>query len=137
MQDKPTDRQLLQGVAYFLEDVAMQELEGAAQFRARVASNVVKMLLREWESPEADLHVEHAALCDVLDRPGDAPPGMEDLRARVLELNEELTRRIRAGEADAGAFRARVLAHLRAAAVRKLEVANPRMAAVVRKELSD
>lgn len=134
MQDKPTDMQLLQGVRYFLEDVAMQELKGASQFRARVAANVVKMLLREGDGSESDVHAEYASLCDLFGRSADPPAGLEDARARVLELNEELAGRIRDGEADAGEFRMRVLAHLCAEAVRKLDVTNPKMAARIRQE---
>ena len=137
MQDRPTDLQLLRGVSYFLEDVAMRELEGASHFRARVASNVVRMLLREGETAEADLRTEHTALAELLGRTAPSPEDGEQLHAQVLEMNDELARRIRDGEADAGDFRARVLAHLRAVAVRKLDVTNPKMAARVREELAD
>jgi hypothetical protein len=44
----------------------------------------------------------------------------------VRELDERLTDRIRAGEADAGDFGERVRAHLRATVLEKLRVANPK-----------
>jgi hypothetical protein len=57
---------------------------------------------------------------------GDPPPRLELLRRAVRDLDEQLTDRIRAGEADDGDFGDRVRAHLRTTVLEKLRVANPR-----------
>lgn len=134
MQDRPTDRELLLGVRYFLEDHAIPELAGPAKFRARVAANAVRMLLRERETEEDGLTEECAGLGALLGREAAPPARMDRLRREVLEMNDELARRIREGEADSGAFRRRVLRHLRRTALHKLAVVNPAMAEAIRRE---
>ena len=52
--------------------------------------------------------------------------GVEDLRKAALKLNEELAAKIRAGDADDGAWRARVMKAVRAIVEDKLRIANPR-----------
>jgi hypothetical protein len=48
------------------------------------------------------------------------------MKAALRERNQALSARIRDGDADDGAFRQRVLAHVRDVVRAKLEVANPR-----------
>lgn len=127
MQDRPTAQELLTGVRSFLEDDAIPGLTGAAQFRARVAANVVGMVCRELEHGEDDVRADHAALCALLDRDVPMPEHLDAVREQVLHMQEALTERIGAGDADAGPYRERVLAYLRATTLRKLAVTNPRL----------
>ena len=57
---------------------------------------------------------------------GDPPPRLELVERGVRDLEERLTDRIRAGEADVGDFADRVRAHLRATVLEKLRIANPK-----------
>ena len=58
--------------------------------------------------------------------PAAAVPDAAALRGFVRAQTERLCERIRRGDADAGPFRAAVLAHVRADVRRKLAVTNPR-----------
>jgi len=135
MQDRPSRTELLQGIINFLEDDALPNLEGGAQFRARVASNVAGMLLRELDRGEEDLRSEYIGLAVLLGWDTKLPASIHALERAVLEMNEALAARIRAGDADAGDFRARTLDHLRDVTVRKLDVTNPKLAQAIRAEL--
>lgn len=112
----------------FLEEHVIPVLEGPRQFHARVAANILTIVDRELRDGEEQQRAEWRRLGALLCVPGDpAPPERaSELRDGVLALTRELAARIRAGSADAGPFRAAVLAHLRATAEEKLRVANPR-----------
>jgi hypothetical protein len=58
----------------------------------------------------------------------DAPHlhSLDDLRAAAAGMGEELTAKIRAGEADDGGWRGEVLAVVRQSVEDKLRIANPR-----------
>jgi hypothetical protein len=134
MQNRPSKEELLRGVAHFLREEALSELEGAAKFHARVAARAVDMALRELETGEAELMGELGDLARLL---GESPPDLNGpgaLRSGVAELNRRLAERIRAGEADAGEFREATLRHLRRMTVSRLAVNNPEMAGRVRRE---
>jgi hypothetical protein len=128
VQDRPTVRELLDAVRGFLEADVVPALQGPKRFHARVAANVLAIAGRELASEEDDLAAEWRRLGTLLERgPADAPPALAALRAAVREANEALVARIRRGDADAGAYRDAVRAHLRATVVEKLRVANPRL----------
>ena len=135
MQDFPTKIELLAGVESFLTEEAIVELDGPAKFHARVAANVVRMVMRELENEEDDLRDEHAELAELLGRSGARPERFDSLRHEVLALEGELAQKIQGGAAEESDFRARAIAHLRAEAVRKLAVTNPKMNQLVRREL--
>ncbi len=127
MQDRPTILELLDAVRGFIEKDAVDGLEGTAKFHARVAANVLAIVMRELELEAAQLAAEWQRLDQLLgvDPAPAAPSALRDaLRART----EALCARIRAGEADAGEFRAAVLAHVRATVREKLAIANPKLA---------
>jgi hypothetical protein len=126
MQDRPTAVELLEAVRRFLEEQVVPVLDGTRQFHARVAANVCGIVARELGDGSALLEAEWRRLAALL---GTAPPDAEPpraLAAAVAALNDELAARIRAGDADTGAFREAVVAHLRTTAEDKLRVANPR-----------
>lgn len=124
MNDRPTATELLAAVERFLEETAVPALEGPAKYHARVAANVVRIVARELASEDAHLDAEWRGLASLL---GDAPrPGARDaLHAAIRARNEDLVQRIRAGEADAGAWRDELIAHLSRVVANKLDVAKP------------
>lgn len=119
MNDRPSAEELLAAVERFLRDEVVPALDGPRRFHARVAANVLAIVSRELGRGEADLQAEWQGLVALLGRDGSPP---DDLRGALREANEELLRRIRAGEADGGSFRDALLGHLRRVVGAKLAV---------------
>lgn len=130
MQDRPDRTELLRGIERLLNDELVPALQGSAQFRARVAANVAGIVLRELEAEPRDLAAEQEDLIKLLGEDPSGPP----TAAGVLDLNAQLSRRIRNGDADAGEFRTRAIECLRRATLRNLAVANPKMFATVSRD---
>jgi len=128
MQDRPDARELLAAVQGFLEEQVVPALDGTRQFHARVAANVLAIVGRELELGEASLWREWRRLTDLLDMPASPPENGAALTAAVRTLNAELASRIRIGDADEEPWRSRVVDHLRATALDRLAIANPRYA---------
>jgi hypothetical protein len=126
MQDRPSATELVGAVRAFLEGDVVAALTGRRRFHALVAANVLAIVERELVREEDRLLDEWRRLARLLDANGDPPPRLELLRRGVRELDEQLTDRIRAGEADEGDFAERVRAHLRTTVLEKLRVANPK-----------
>lgn len=125
MNDRPTAAELLAAVERFLEETAVPALEGPAKYHARVAANVVRIVARELATEDEHAAREWDGLAALLGA-SDAQPGVRDaLRDAVVARNEELVRRIRAGEADAGPWRDALIAHLSRVVADKLDVAQP------------
>lgn len=125
MNDRPSAVELLGAVRHFLEEEVVGALEGPRRYHARVAANVLAIVAREIESEEQQLVAEWARVAGLLGDPRPPPPGRAALREALRERSQELVLRIRAGEADAGPWRAALLAHLRATVDDKLAVARP------------
>jgi hypothetical protein len=124
MQDRPTFDELLEAVAGFLRDDVMANTSGRLSFHARVSANVIDMLRRELTTIEQHNAHEWDGLDHVLGVEP-MPPSIEDVRTRLVARNQQLSDRIRGGEADAGEWRAATLAHLRRVVRDKLAVSNP------------
>lgn len=125
MQDRPTYDELLAAVERFLRDEAMPNLSGARGFYARVAANVVGIVRRELAQEDEQLASEWSGL-DALLGPAALPAARAALREALGARTEALCARIRAGDADAGAYRDAVLQHVRHTVRDKLLVSNPR-----------
>jgi hypothetical protein len=125
VNDRPTAVELLRAVEAFLERDVVPGLAGPAQFHTRVAANVVASVAREIETEEGQLRGEWERLGALLGEAAPAPVERERLREGVVARNRVLAERIRAGEADAGPWRTRVLDHLRHTVSDKLEVSRP------------
>lgn len=124
MQDRPTSDELLAAVERFLDDEIVAKSEGSQRFHARVAANVLRIVRRELSHQEEHLEREWAGLEELLGsaaRPQSRPALLEAIAGR----NGELCERIRAGDADNGAFRDAALAHVRRTVRDKLLVTNP------------
>jgi len=116
--------ELLAAVRRFLEREVVPRLEGPDRFHARVAAHVVGMVAREIETEEGQLLGEWRRLGDLLGGAGARPASRQELRGALASRSRELALRIRAGEADAGSWRERVLDHLRQTVADKLDVAR-------------
>ncbi len=134
MQNRPSREELLRGVIRFLREEAVEQLEGRAKFHARVAARAADMVLRELSTERATLRGELESLRELLEETGQGQAASVDPAAEVERLNRELVRRIQAGELDAGSRRNAVLLHLKKTTVTRLEVNNPKMAEVVRRD---
>jgi len=124
MNDRPTAAELLVAVERFLEETAVPALEGPAKYHARVAANVVRIVARELATEDEHLAREWDGLAALL---GEAPkPGERaELDDAIRARNEDVVRRIRSGEADAGAWREKLIEHLSRVVADKLDVAQP------------
>lgn len=113
--DRPTAAELLAAVREHLIENLAPTLEGQPAFHLRVATNALAIVERTMaEGAEMD-RAERARLQDLLGAGGD-----------LLDLNRQLSERIKAGELDDR--RDALLAHLRQTAADKLRLANPRYA---------
>jgi hypothetical protein len=124
MQDRPTYDELLAAIERFLDDEIVPNTPGSRGFHARVAANAVRTIRRELEATDEQLAAEWAGLDGLLGR-AERPDSRPALPDAVASRNAELCERIRAGEADRGPFRERVLAHARRTVEDKLRVSNP------------
>ena len=125
MHDRPTADELLAALESWLADQLMPSVQGANQYNARVAANVVRTVRRELQNEEQALDQEWRSF-DMILGAQDRPPTIAALKQALRERNDELSERIRNGEADAGQTRELVLAHLRDVVHAKLSASNPR-----------
>ena len=126
MQDRPTAVELLTSVREFIEQDVLPGLEGRKRFHALVSANVLAIVARELAGEETMLVAEWERLRDLLRIDDVAPTRLDDLKSSVAQLTRRLCDRIRAGDADGGAFGEAVRAHVRATVVDKLRIANPK-----------
>ena len=126
MQDRPTSVELLEAAADFVDREIVPAIEGARQFQARVVANVMRIVAREIQMEDPAVRVEVKALARLLGRDAPHLHSLDDLRKASASLGEELSARIRAGDADSGSWRAEVLSVVRQSVEDKLKIANPR-----------
>ncbi len=126
MQDRPTAIELLEAAADFVEREIVTATSGRVQFQSRVVANVMRIVAREVASEDSMVRAEVRALADLLGREHPHVHSLADVSKAATALNEELSKRIRAGDADSGSWRTDVLKVVRAAVEDKLRVANPR-----------
>jgi hypothetical protein len=107
-----------------LDEELVPNLSGSRQFYARVAANVLRIVMRELEHEEAHLAAEWQRLSGLLPL-AERPITRAELREAIQRGTEELCQRIRQGDADAGPYRDQVLAHVRETVREKLLVSNP------------
>jgi len=127
VQDRPTSAELLDALRHFVETDVVPALDGPKKFHARVAANVLAILRREADLEDTQSQAEWNGLTTLLgDDPGPLPLSRAERAARLRQRTEALCDRIRHGDADVGAWRAAVLAHVRQTVTAKLAVANPK-----------
>jgi hypothetical protein len=126
MQDRPTSVELLEAAADFVESELVPAIQGARQFQARVVANVMRIVAREITMEDSLVRSEVKALALLLGRDKPHLHSLDDLHKAAASMGEELTAKIRAGEADDGDWRGEVLAVVRQSVEDKLRIANPR-----------
>ncbi len=126
MQDRPTSVELLEAAADFVDRELVPAIEGARQFHARVVANVMRIVAREIKLEDPLVRSEVKALARLLGHDAPHLHSLDDLRAAAAGMGEEVTAKIRAGEADDGGWRGEVLAVVRQSVEDKLRIANPR-----------
>jgi hypothetical protein len=126
MQDRPTSVELLEAAADFVESELVPAVQGARQFQARVVANVMRVVAREIKLEDPLVRSEVKALARLLGHDAPHLHSLNDLCAAAVSMGEELTTKIRAGEADDGDWRREVLAVVRQSVEDKLRIANPR-----------
>jgi hypothetical protein len=126
MQDRPTSVELLEAAADFVESELVPAVQGARQFQARVVANVMRVVAREIKLEDPLVRSEVKALAHLLGHDVPHLHSLNDLCAAAVSMGEELTTKIRAGEADEGDWRPEVLAVVRQSVEDKLRIANPR-----------
>lgn len=124
MQDRPTVDELLRAVEALFDEQLIPTLTGSRQYNSRVAANVIRTVRRELRDEESALNEEWAGL-DVVLGPAEKPSSSRALQIRITERTQELSDRIRAGDADGGEWRRLVANHLRAVVHAKLSASNP------------
>ncbi|MEO0884128.1 MAG: DUF6285 domain-containing protein [Pseudomonadota bacterium] len=123
MHKHPSLQELVTAVKTFIDDTATPNLTGHAGFHARVASNVLATVIREFEhGPDAERD-ELARLIALLE-----PPTSADTEG----LNRQLCERIRQGELTIST--PGLLTHLKSTAIAQLDIDQPRYSG--RKRLS-
>ena len=125
MHDRPTVDELLRAVEVLFDEQLIPTLDGARQYNARVAANVIRTVRRELQHEERYLDAEWQGLNLVLG-PQQRPPTLESTKQALVERNRDLCERIRDGDADSGRFRELTFAHVRDVVHAKLEVSNPK-----------
>jgi len=126
MQDRPTSVELLEAAADFVDREIVPAIDGARQFQARVVANVMRIVAREIQNEDPVVRIEVKALARLLGRDAPHLHSLDDLRKASASMGEELSARIRAGDADSGSWRAEVLSVVRQSVEDKLRIANPR-----------
>ena len=126
MQDRPTAIELLLAAADFVDKEIVPITEGQKQFQSRVVANVMRIVAREIDLGEPLLRAEVDALAMLLDAQKPHLHTAKDVLAAARRFNEELSARIRAGDADDGEFRERTMKVVRQIVEDKLTIANPR-----------
>jgi len=122
MQDRPHVGELAEAVREFLETEILPRIDDPRlRFRTLVAANGLGILERELAIGAPLVRREVASLLRLLGRSDAVPGDLDELRQRATELNRELVRLIRAGDAPDG-----TLAHLLATVADKLRVSSPR-----------
>lgn len=126
MNDSPRAAELLKAIAAFLDNDLSGEVTGRKRFMVRVAANLSRIVARELALGPDLLRVQLKALAELLGHKAEVADCPEGRRLEMFEeLNEQLSRRIAAGEADTEPWRSAVLAYLRTNVAAKLAIDNP------------
>ena len=126
MQDRPSAIELLEAAADFVDGEIVTATQGRVQFQSRVVANVMRIVAREFRDEDRFARTELRSLAALCGRETPHVHGLEDVRRAAYELNEDLSAKIRVGEADSGPRRAQVISAVREIVENKLRIANPR-----------
>jgi Domain of unknown function (DUF6285) len=113
MHDAPSARELIEAVKAFIDRTAAPQLTGHAAFHARVASNALATVLREFDIRPAAESAEIARLESLLGTRG----------GTATDLNAQLCEAIRSGAM--GLSTDGLLTHLKSTTIAQLSVDQP------------
>ncbi len=114
MHDQPSVTELVEAVKHFIDTCAAPNLDGHAAFHARIASNVLAIVLRDLEMREGADKAERTRLLALLEVTDET---------ELSALNEALCTRIKTDQIDARNTRLRQ--HLRQTVESQLAVDQP------------
>ena len=114
MHNQPSVAELLRAVKHFIDDSAAPNLSGHAAFHARVASNVLAIVMRDLDTRERADQTEKKSLLKLLGASADTD---------LASLNTLLCTLIKTGQLDASNSQLR--AHLRQTTDAQLAVDQP------------
>ncbi len=125
MQDRPTAKELLEGVKEYLKEEILPDAEGERQFLARVCVNNLDMVIREIDLGEGCMRREWKGLNQVLDTVDDPPETTGDLADELQRRNEELSRRIRESSGEDDPRWGEYLDHVKKTVMDKVRITKP------------
>lgn len=127
MRDFPTGNQLLETARTLLRESLLPALPAEKRHEALMVANAMAIAMRQLEYGDEPDRQELKALTGLV-LEGVAPEVAADrgARAQLKALNRWLCRSIRGGDADTGAFRDAVRAHLLEVARRRVQESNPK-----------
>ena len=129
MHDRPDATELVAAARHFLETELLPSLtDQRMRYQALVAAHVLGIVERELPVEESDWRWEATWLSEVLGEAAPPANSMAELRQRVREGNRRLAASIRAGTFDAEPAYRQLGVELREVVLRKLRVANPKLA---------
>ena len=127
MTQVPNAATLLEAVRELLTDDIQPTIEDRGlRFKLLIAANVLGIVERELRAGEKPLDAAIKRLEQLLELSPAAAHTLAEKHTRRHELEQELCARIRAGDADEGAWAAQVQAHVMRTLVEELEFTNPR-----------
>lgn len=128
MRDEPTGAQLLDTARMLLRDELLPALPAERKHSALMIANAMSIAMRQLHNGDGGDREEFESLNTLLFGDGrQAPPASGgELRGQLKELNRELSRRIRGGEADAGAWGEAARLHVGQVIRAKLMESNPK-----------
>jgi Domain of unknown function (DUF6285) len=129
MHDRPDPTELIAAARLFLETELLPSLTDARlRFQTLVAAHVLGIAERELPAEEADLRWEAVWLSEVLGEDSRPADTLANLRKQILERNRRLCIAIREGNFDSELAYRQLGAKLREVVLRKLRIANPKLA---------
>jgi hypothetical protein len=127
MREEPTGEQLLDTARNLLREELLSALPPDRRHAALMIANAMSIAMRQLRNGEEGERREVEALGGLLGHARQGmPAGGGDLRRQLRELNREFSCAIRAGRADAGAWREAAGQHLLNVARAKVMESNPK-----------
>jgi hypothetical protein len=109
-----------------MRGTVLESLPEERRYDARLVAKAISLAMLQLAKGTLGERREYERLSELLDSPGMADPDVHEIRRALPGLNQQLVRRIRAGEADFGtATHAATLAYLEAATDEALSESNP------------
>ncbi len=130
MQDRPTDRELIEAVAQFVSEelLPLTAENPRLRFRSLIAINVLGIVARELTESEPLMRAEWQRLVTLFEQPDLEVPGSSgELRAAIESFNREICRQLRHDtQPESEEWQTKLVEHLQTTVREKLQIANPR-----------